>query len=56
MNLIFTDGEFEVDRLDRVHQTGNRINVDFGIVYRQRRFRRLAALKLKDLEEFYYEP
>lgn len=52
----FAPGDFEIGRFGRVYHNGNRINVDCGIGYLQRRFRRLAVVRLEDMQEFYYVP
>lgn len=52
----FDDGNYSADMLGRIYRSGNRINVDCGIGYLHRRLRRLAALRLEDMKEFYYEP
>ena len=48
------EGDYSFERLGRIYRLGNVINVDCGIGYLQRRFRRLAAIRLDDMKEFYY--
>lgn len=50
----FAEGDYSFERLGRIYRLGNVINVDCGIGYLQRRFRRLAAIRLDDMKEFYY--
>lgn len=51
----FKSDDYSLNRLARVYVSGNRINVDCGVSYIFRANRRLAAVRLEDLKEFYLE-
>ena len=45
--------DYSEDKLGRVYDMGNRINIDCGLVYKDLPGHRLAALRLEDMEVFY---
>lgn len=51
----FKPENYSLKRLARIYVSGNRINVDCGVGYLFRTYRRLAAIRLEDLKEFYLE-